>query len=168
MSDGGPSLKMKVNGETLFVLDDGIDEYVVIPTATHGELSILDNKLFAVAKRWWRLHRHKYPFYLQDLYLLYCIDSVAHDKIQRMWTKNFLLGSKQVSFKEVEDLLSHATKATIIRQNQAEMYLTAYEDLKTRQGFQITPVEAHALEHNLDGKYWMEMDPSRNERRSKK
>lgn len=84
---------MKVNGGTVYVLDDGVDEYFVLPTETHGELSILDNKLFAVAKRWWRLERDRYPVFLQDLYLLYCIDSVDHETVKGFWRKNFMLDS---------------------------------------------------------------------------
>ena len=50
--DGGA---FKKDGE--LILGDGADRCVVFPAVSHGELSVLDNKCFAVVKNWWRAER---------------------------------------------------------------------------------------------------------------
>jgi hypothetical protein len=42
----------KIDSE--FILTDGADRLEILPSATHGELSPLDNKINAIAKNQWR------------------------------------------------------------------------------------------------------------------
>ena len=155
---------MKVRGETVYILDDGYDNYETLPKGTHGELSILDNKVFAIAKRWWRLERGKYPVYLQDLFLIYCIDSVNHEKIKGMWVNNFMLDKCKPKLSQVEDMLKTENKASFTRQILAQRYIEAYLNLRERQEAELECGEVVALRHTLDGMYWKEMK----ERRKKK
>jgi hypothetical protein len=62
----------KINGE--FILADGADRLEILPSATHGELSPLDNKINAIAKNQWQTERSGDDFSKQDLYLLWCFD----------------------------------------------------------------------------------------------
>ena len=74
----------KIDGE--YMLADGAQMHYVFPPAPHGEMSVLDNNLFAIAKRWWRTEREKYcgpDFSKQALYLLYCI---AYIKLKQVKT----------------------------------------------------------------------------------
>ena len=52
--DQGGAFKLEGN----FILAERADRVVALPAEQHGELSVLDNKLNAVAKQKWRSHRH--------------------------------------------------------------------------------------------------------------
>jgi hypothetical protein len=47
--DGGNSFKI----DSEFILADRADRLEILPSATHGELSPLDNKINAIAKNQW-------------------------------------------------------------------------------------------------------------------
>ena len=55
LHDAGNSFKKA--GE--YILADGASAHYVFPPAPHGELSVLDNNLFAIAKNWWRKERER-------------------------------------------------------------------------------------------------------------
>ena len=101
LHDGGGAFKIK--GE--YILGDGADILLTFPMESHGELSVLDNKIFAIAKAWWRVERKKMISSKHALYLLYCIDSVKKESIKSMWDQNFFLGEKKLSLATVEDHL---------------------------------------------------------------
>ena len=52
--DQGGTFKLEGN----FILAERADRIVALPAEQHGKLSVLDNKLNAVAKQKWRSHRH--------------------------------------------------------------------------------------------------------------
>jgi hypothetical protein len=110
LHDGGNSFKF--DGE--FILEDGADRHVVLPTATHGELSPLDNRVNAIAKNKWRTERSGEDFSYDDLYLLWCFDWVEPKAIRSFWDHNFLLGTKKVSLVAVKDQLQgkHFSRAS--------------------------------------------------------
>ncbi len=62
-----------------------------LPTAQHGELSVLDNKLNGVAKQMWRQHRHNGNFSWDAFLLFVELGRVGQDSIQSWWRFNFLL-----------------------------------------------------------------------------
>ena len=99
--DGGNSFK--IDGE--FILGDGADRLEILPSATHGELSPLDNKINAIAKNQWRTERSGEDFSKQDLYLLWCFDWAEPAAIKSCWTQNFMLDVKKLSLAATMDRL---------------------------------------------------------------
>ena len=93
--DGGNSFK--IDGE--FILADGADRLEILPSATHGELSPLDNKINAIAKNQWC----RDEFSKQDLYLLWCFDWSEPAAIKSCWTQNFMLDVKKLSLAAIMD-----------------------------------------------------------------
>jgi len=101
LHDDGNSFKK--NGE--LILEDGADRCIVFPAVTHGELSVLDNKLFAVAKNKWRTERSGINLSRDDLHLLWCIDWATKEAIRSYWRWNFMLDVPQLSLAAAEDQL---------------------------------------------------------------
>ena len=87
------------------MLEDGADRLVVFPSATHSELSPLDNKVNAIAKNWWRTERLGDNFSKQDLHLLWCLDWVEPSAVQSCWDQNFMLQVKKLSLATTKDQL---------------------------------------------------------------
>ena len=154
LSDAGPSLKITKNGKSEYIFADGSDWYDILPAETHGETSILDHFVFADAKGWWRDGRENYPIYIQDLYLMFCIDSVRHERIRGMWKKNFLLDKKELKLKHVDRLLRGTQGKKAMRKLAQEKYISAYLDYKGSKGDNLSASEVHELDNALDGEYW--------------
>jgi hypothetical protein len=64
----------------------------VMPAAQHGELSVLDNKVNAVAKAHWRQLRYNID---HAFLLLVCLERVGQDSITSFWKHNLLLDAQQ-------------------------------------------------------------------------
>jgi len=127
--DAGNSFKIRQKNETSLILADGADRVEVLPTEPHGEMSVLDNNIFAIAKNWWRVERTNMSSPKHALYLLYCIDSVDRDAIASCWRRNFFLDDQDLSLTKVEDLLRR-TKGSRAKQDERRamqrQYLQAY------------------------------------------
>jgi hypothetical protein len=147
MHDGGNSFK--INGE--FILADGANRHFVLPAATHGELSPLDNMVNAIAKNKWRTEREGKDFSYDDLYLLWCFDWVEPVAINSFWTKNFLLGVKKLSLAATADQLKGQKFS---RHELWAEYVAAYESWCEDGGREVPESAFHALESRLDGSYW--------------
>ena len=65
---------MKLNGESVF--EEDAHKLYVFPLEQHGALSVLDNKLNAVAKTRWRQNRGNEDFSKDALLLLKYINDV--------------------------------------------------------------------------------------------
>ena len=76
-----------------------------------------------------------------------------------MWDRNFFLGDNVLSLKAVEDLLSGATRETIMRRPKIDRYIESYSEWIESKGDQIPEIEALALANELDGSYWNEIQP---------
>jgi hypothetical protein len=139
----------KIRGE--YVLADGADRHMLFPPMTHGELSVLDNKLFAVAKNQWKSERPVGNFSEQDLYLLWCIDWATNEAIRSYWNQNFMLAVEKPSLQLAADFLKGKNNSA---RHLEEDYISAYEEWKHNRGEVIEEEELQALESNLDGVYW--------------
>lgn len=149
--DDGNSFKK--DDELIF--DEVADRVVVLPSVCHGELSVLDNKLFAVAKNQWRTERPGDDFSQDALYLLWCIDWAEPEHVQGYWTRNFMLDIQPLSLAAVHDrLMSERTKG-FVRQDLYENYVTSYKIWKAERGEDIEEEPLQALESDLDGVYWL-------------
>ena len=117
LHDGGGAFKK--NGEYLFELD-GADRVVVFPAEQHGELSVLDNKLNAVAKHKWRQHRHNGDFSWDAFVLLAELSRVQQSSISKWWRHNFLLDVPTLTVAAVEERLQ-AVKNRKSKSSSAEI-----------------------------------------------
>lgn len=136
-----------------YILADGAADHFVLRSETHGEVSPLDNRFFAIAKRWWRLERRSFcgdDVAKQNLYLLYCIDFVNAEQIQAQWNRNFLLEKEKLSLKDVDAMLAETTRLTTANQDREAMYLAAYDAFVQGGGLQDFPPQTGSL----DGAYW--------------
>lgn len=148
--DGGPAYKL--DGHLIFD-EDGCDVRV-LPSIIHGEVSTLDNNTFGTGKGWWRDKRPKDDPVLAALYLMYCIDSVGHDSINRMFKRNLFMGDQDLSLTGVGDFVSGKERLTILREKQLECYLQAYTVWMEEKGQVIEPEALKMLGKRLDGGYW--------------
>jgi hypothetical protein len=145
----------KKDGE--FILGDGADKVSIMPTEPHGEISVLDNNGFGTAKNWWRAERKKWcgdDFSKQGLYLLWCIDYVKQDVIERMWTRNFLLDVPKLSLAALDERLSGKDNLTFANQVRMWQYVEAYKEFLAEKGQEVDGELLCALDSGLDGGYW--------------
>jgi transposase len=147
MHDGGGSFKF--NGE--YILADGADRHFVLPAATHGELSPLDNKVNAIAKNQWRTERKGDDFSYDDLYLLWCFDWVKPASIKSFWVQNFMLNEKKLSLVTTADRLRGKDFS---RREILEKYIADYESWCLDRGEPVSEGAFEALDSKLDGSYW--------------
>ncbi len=145
--DGGNSFK--IDGES--ILGDGAERVEVLPSATHGELSPLDNKLNAIAKNQWRTERGDGDFSKQDLYLLWCFDWLEPAAIKSCWVQNFMLDVKKVTLEATADRLRGKRFS---RGGLMEKYIAAYESWREEHGQKMKESEFRTLESTLDGSFW--------------
>ena len=99
LHDGGPAFKI---GDE-FIFADGADRLEVFPSDPHGELSVLDNNFFGMAKSMWRAERPREDFSKAALYLLWCMDWVSKTAVEKMWRYNFALDMKPLSLAAFSD-----------------------------------------------------------------
>ena len=93
-----------MNGD--YLLEEYADMLCIFPPEQHGELSVLDNKLNAVAKKLWREKREDKDFSYDALLLLKCIGDVKQSSITEWWEENFMLKTKNLTLEAVEAHLS--------------------------------------------------------------
>ena len=137
-----------------FILAERSDRVVALPPEQHGELSVLDNKLNAVAKHMWRKDRHNADF-AWDAFLLFVeLHRVGQDSITSWWTHNFLLDVRELTLSAVEGRLNEVNGHRPIRQDLADQYDEQYllwrEDNEEHELIYEPDVE----EGGLDGGYW--------------
>lgn len=150
LHDGGPAYK--INGQ--YILADGANRLVVLPSEQHGKLSPLDNWLNAIAKNLWRADRTNSNFSYDALILLKKLESVGQLDITKMWTHNFMLDAPKVTLTAVEEMLGEVRSKTPVRQVCADQYRDAYmswSEMHTEIPLGQMSVE---LEQDLDGVYW--------------
>ena len=109
--DGGA---YKLDG--FLILQEFANKIIVLPPNQHGELSVLDNKLNAVAKAMWKAERTNVDFAYDSLLLLHCIDRMSDESISLWWDQNFMLKQAEVILKAVEAQLSSKGGRPSIRQ----------------------------------------------------
>ncbi len=122
LHDQGGSFKM----DREFILAERSQKVIPFPAEQHGELSVLDNKLNAVAKQQWRNNRHNGDF-AWDAFLLFVeLHRVGQDSIRSWWTFNFLLDIPLITLKAVDDRLKEVSGGRPIRQDLADQYDKQY------------------------------------------
>ena len=137
-----------------YILAEHADRVVVLPPMQHGELSVLDNKVNAVAKALWRSHRHNQDFAWDAFLLLVDLENVGQDSIKSFWDKNFLLDVPELTLRAVEERLSQVNGRCPLRQHLADQYADAYA-LWAEEHDEVIPVyEGDVPIGGLDGSYW--------------
>jgi hypothetical protein len=123
LHDGGTAFK--IDGQ--LIMDDGANRTVVLPSLQHGELSVCDNKLNAVAKALWKQMRTNIDHSYDAVLLLHCIQVTKKESIQAWWQENFLLGASRLTLRVVDTQLKKKGKKTPIRQATADRYIRSYD-----------------------------------------
>ena len=150
--DNGTSfMKNKVD-----VFDEVASEVIRMPSAQHGELSVLDNKLFAVAKAWWYAERRGIDPSEDAVKLLQCINWVSASSVQSFWRNNFFLEHKNLSLAIVHDKLKERNDRAFKRKKLYKSYAAAYERHIALKGGEMTEEQRKRLGGSLDGVYWKE------------
>ncbi len=148
--DGGPAYKI----DDAYILAESAAQVIVLPSAQHGELLPLDNKLNAVAKMMWRSERTNKDFSRDALLLLRCIDRVDQGQISGFWTANFLLDKPGVRLQDVVARLAEKDGRPAVRQVDADRYEAAHHAwLDANNETDESPV-IDVVEDALDGAYW--------------
>lgn len=149
LHDAGNSFKVDKD----FLLMDKAKKVVELNPETHGAMSVLDNKTFAIAKQRWRAERPTDSLSRADLFLMRCIMDVKPKVIQGFWIKNFFLNTKELKQTEVADHIQGVPK---LRKALVDNYIESYESWLEEQGKCIEEQQLAALESKLDGAYWVE------------
>lgn len=136
------------------ILEEEADRVEIFPSLSHGELSVLDNRLFAVAKNQWRSERGSGDMSRQDLYLLWCIDWAKAQAIRHYWTNNFLTRVKKITVEACAKRLKHSNGRSNELIKKEELYLESYAAWRHGIRKTIQDSEMARLESNLDGSYW--------------
>jgi transposase len=151
--DAGNSFKI----DQQWILADGAGMHYVFPSAPHGELSVNDNHLFAIAKAYWRAEREQYcgnDFSKQALYLVYCIDWVKSEAVRKCWTQNFLLDLPKPTLKACDERLKANNRLTFANQTRMYQYMEAYNEWLKEHDSEGQEEVFEALNSTLDGVYW--------------
>lgn len=143
----------KKDGEFI-MLADGADRVVPLPPEQHGELSVLDNKLNAVAKQMWRQHRHNGDFSWDAFLLLVELHRVGQDSIESWWKHNFLLDVREVTLGAVQERLNAVNGRRPIRQDRADYYDQCYSCWLEENDEVELGYEGDEELGGLDGAYW--------------
>jgi len=150
LHDAGPAYKKDGH----YILEDGANMVVVLPAAQHGELSVLDNKLNAVAKLMWKKERTNTDFAYDALLLLHCINKVRDESISTWWDQNFLLSAQELTLKGVEAQLSSVGGKPPMRQALQEYYIAAYDAWCEENDEKDEGAAKQSAKRGLDGSYW--------------
>lgn len=150
LHDDGNSFK--INKE--HILAEFADEVRIFPPAPHGELSVLDNNIFAIAKNWWIAERPKGDFSKQDLYLLWCIDWASKEHIRKCWDRNFMLHVEKLSLAACAEQLKGTKVHQERRLRKEAEFVESYVSWRLDIGGAIKTAEWTALDNYLDGPYW--------------
>ena len=143
----------KKDGEFI-LLQDGADRVVPLPAEQHGELSVLDNKLNAVAKHLWRQHRHNGDFSWDAFLLFVELHRVGQDSIESWWKHNFLLDTAEVTLGTVQERLDAVNGKRPIRQDRADYYDQCYSSWLEEHDEVELGYEGDEELGGLDDAYW--------------
>ena len=116
--DGGA---YKLDG--FLILEEFANKIIVLPPNQHGELSVLDNKLNAVAKAMWKAERTNVDFAYDSLLLLHCINRMSDESISLWWDQNFMLKQAEVTLKAVEAQLSSEADRQFVKSFRTSILL---------------------------------------------
>jgi hypothetical protein len=105
---------------------EGGEMLFVFPSDQHGELSVLDNKVNAVAKNKWRNTRKGEDFAYDSLLLLHFLQNVDQKSQTSMWKENFLLRKKSLTLEKVKAHLGKGKGKHVLRETKRERYLEAF------------------------------------------
>ena len=143
----------KKDGEFVFEID-GADRVVAFPAEQHGELSVLDNKLNAVAKHKWRQHRHNGDFSWDAFVLLVELSRVKQSSISKWWRHNFLLDVPTLTVAAVEERLRAVKNREPLRQRLSDYYEDCYTTWTEEHNEVELGYEGDEALGGLDGEYW--------------
>ena len=149
------------NPSVYIFAEDGI-RLETLPTETHGELSILDNCVFAIAKTWWTNSKWYEDPVLGALYLIHCIDSVNFDEVEQMWRSNFFMDYRNLTPTFLQDHLGNRKRSAEKVQKIRQTYVDAFENFEHSKKVLEVP---HALENTLDGEYFTPVAPGEKRKR---
>ncbi|MES2626687.1 MAG: hypothetical protein V4628_15480 [Pseudomonadota bacterium] len=137
-----------------FILDERSEKVIPFPTEQHGELSVLDNKLNAVAKTKWRQERHNADFSWDAFLLFVELHRVDQESISSWWTFNYLLNVPHLTLAAVEKRLKgqmdgylfdrSSLTATI---SNTRIWLQDHDEVEL-------VYEGDLVDDELDGPYW--------------
>lgn len=150
LHDAGGSFKINKQ----LILGERADEVIVLPPDQHGELSVLDNKLNAVAKKLWRQDRCDHDFSWDAFLLLRKLQDVGEDSIISWWRTNFMLDLPEITRSLVDERLTHVNGDVPVRQYLAEKYEASYDEWKEENDEQDLVYEPDIEGGGLDGAYW--------------
>ena len=153
--------KIGKNPSVYIFAEDGI-RLETLPTETHGELSILDNCVFAIAKTWWTNSKWYEDPVLGALYLIHCIDSVNFDEVEQMWRSNFFMDYRNLTPTFLQDHLGNRKRSAEKVQKIRQTYVDAFEHFEHSKKVLEVP---HALENTLDGEYFTPVAPGEKRKR---
>ncbi len=150
LHDHGGAFKM----DREFILSERADRVVAFPPEQHGELSVLDNKLNAVAKHKWRADHHNADFSWDAFLLFVELHRVGQDSITSWWTHNFLLDIVEPTLSAVDDRLKEVNGHRPIRQDLSDQYEHQYLMwLEDHDEVELI-YEGDVEDGGLDGTYW--------------
>jgi hypothetical protein len=150
LHDAGGSFKI----DKTLILAERAEKVIVLPSEQHGELSVLDNKLNAVAKQVWRQERHNQDFAWDAFLLLVKLESVGEEPIISWWRTNFMLDLPEITCSLVDERLTHVNGDVPLRQYLAEKYLASYDEWCQENDEQELIYEPDVEGGGLDGQYW--------------
>lgn len=137
-----------------FILDERSEKVIPFPAEQHGELSVLDNKLNAVAKTKWRKERHTADFSWDSFLLFVELHRVDQESISSWWTFNFLLDVPHLTLAAVEKRLKESNGRLPVRQELADRYDQQYSIwLQDHDEVELV-YEGDLVDDELDGPYW--------------
>ena len=99
-----------------------------LPSEQHGQLSVLNNKLNAVAKNLWRAIRQNVDYAYDAVLLLRCLDEVKQTSITKWLEENFLLKEKELTIERGRSHLSKNKKHQILRESKKDHYVETYNE----------------------------------------
>jgi hypothetical protein len=136
------------------IVEEYAERVEVLPPDQHGELSVLDNKLNAVAKKLWRQERHHEDHAWNSFLLLVKLQSVGEDPIKSWWRQNYMLDMLELKLDLVEERLKSRGGDVVARQDLADKYEASYANWR-EDNEEVEPIyEPDMPAGGLDGAYW--------------
>lgn len=129
-------------------MEDGSNWVKTFLSKPHGELSVLDNKAFAIAKQQWIAGRDREDHSRGDLFLLKCIQELNPVTIQGFWRKNFFLDMRDLQLNAVKDRLQKVPKS---RYCLVEKWIASYEEWAHDNDIDVADEVFNDLISRLDG-----------------
>jgi hypothetical protein len=151
LHDGGNVFKKKKQ----LIVGEWAERVEVMPSAPHGEMSIVDHSCNAISKNNWDQARLPTDDeWVVVLKLLLEYDRIDPAAIQRMWVRNFLLDKDKLTLANVEDMLRGNKNVTTKRDCLMDAYKAAYHTFKEEREAQGIKEFKRDEGDELDGSYW--------------